>query len=38
MSIDFGFIGTITSAEISFDSGQTIRGLGGVLYDDGLLF
>lgn len=37
MSIDFGLIGTITSDEISFDSGQTIRGLGGVLYQAAVL-
>jgi len=27
--MDLGLIGTITSDEITFDSGQTIRGLGG---------
>ncbi len=37
MSIDFGLIGTITSDGISFDSGQTIRGLGGVLYQAAVL-
>jgi len=37
MSIDFGLIGTITSDEVSFDSGQTIRGLGGVLYQAAVL-
>ena len=37
MEIDFGLIGTITSDEITFDSGQTIRGLGGVLYQAAIL-
>ncbi len=37
MNIDFGLIGTITSDEITFDSGQTIRGLGGVLYQAAVL-
>lgn len=32
-----GLIGTITSDEITFDSGQTIRGLGGVLYQAAVL-
>ncbi len=35
--MDFGLIGTITSDEITFDSGQTIRGLGGVLYQAAVL-
>jgi hypothetical protein len=37
MNIDLGLIGTITSDEITFDSGQTIRGLGGVLYQAAVL-
>jgi len=37
MSIDLGLIGTITSDEISFDSGKTINGLGGVLYQAAVL-
>ncbi len=37
MKIDLGLIGTITSDEITFDSGQTIRGLGGVLYQAAVL-
>lgn len=35
--MDLGLIGTITSDEISFDSGQTIKGLGGVLYQAAVL-
>ncbi len=35
--MDLGLIGTITSDEITFDSGQTIRGLGGVLYQAAVL-
>ena len=37
MNINFGLIGTITSDEISFDSGQSIKGLGGVLYQAAVL-
>jgi len=37
MNINLGLIGTITSDEITFDSGQTIRGLGGVLYQAAVL-
>lgn len=37
MNQGFGLIGTITSDEITFDSGQTIRGLGGVLYQAAVL-
>jgi len=37
MDIDLGLIGTITSDEITFDSGQSIRGLGGVLYQAAVL-
>lgn len=37
MNMDLGLIGTITSDEISFDSGQTIKGLGGVLYQAAVL-
>ncbi|NIM59494.1 MAG: hypothetical protein GTO16_11220 [Candidatus Aminicenantes bacterium] len=37
MNIDLGLVGTITSDEITFDSGQTIRGLGGVLYQAAVL-
>lgn len=37
MNINFGLIGTITSDEISFDSGQSIKGLGGILYQAAVL-
>jgi hypothetical protein len=37
MNMDLGLIGTITSDEITFDSGQTIRGSGGVLYQAAVL-
>jgi hypothetical protein len=37
MNLNFGLIGTITFDEITFDSGQTRRGLGGVLYQTAVL-
>jgi hypothetical protein len=37
MSLNFGLIGTITFDEITFDSGQASRGLGGVLYQAAVL-
>ncbi|NIO48189.1 MAG: hypothetical protein GTN73_01935 [Candidatus Aminicenantes bacterium] len=37
MNQGFGLIGTITSDKVTFDSGQTIRGLGGVLYQAAVL-
>jgi hypothetical protein len=37
MNMNYGLIGTITSDEITFGSGQTIRGLGGVLYQAAVL-
>lgn len=37
MNINFGLIGTITSDEITFESGQSIKGLGGVLYQAAVL-
>jgi hypothetical protein len=37
MNQNFGLIGTITFDEITFDSGQASRGLGGVLYQAAVL-
>jgi hypothetical protein len=37
MRMKFGLIGTITEDEITFDSGQRITGLGGVLYQAAVL-
>lgn len=37
MNQGFGLIGTITSDEITFESGQAFRGLGGVLYQAAVL-
>lgn len=37
MRMKFGLIGTITDDEITFDSGQRITGLGGVLYQAAVL-
>lgn len=37
MNINFGLIGTITYDVIAFDSGRTIEGIGGVLYQAAVL-
>jgi len=37
MSMNFGLIGTITHDEITFESGQRVTGLGGVLYQAAVL-